>query len=981
MFDPNTGEGARLLDELNEAQRCAVTHGRGPLLIIAGAGTGKTKVITHRIAHLIATKQARPDEILALTFTERAANEMEERVDQLIPYSYSFVEISTFNSFGEKILRDAIHELGYSLDFKLLNEVEQAIFFRENLFRFPLRHYRPLNDPTGHIQELLSLIRKLKQEDIRPEDYLRFARRGKVSAATPAEKEEALKHQELALVFKRYRKLLRSRNLIDFEDQVVLAVKLFRETPSLLKRFQDRYRFILVDEFQDTNHLQFELLKLLSAEHNNLTVVGDDDQSIFRFRGASLSNILNFRDLYPQAARVVLNRNYRSSQAILDAAHRLIRQNDPHRLEITESIDKSLHAVHEGREKSIHLLQFDTLSNESDRVAQQIGEQIEAGRGYSDIAILVRRNADADPFLRALNVHGIPFRFSGSRGLYVQPEIRLLLAFIRSLTDFDDSRSLFHLAQSDLYEVPLYDLTLLSNHAYKTNRPLHRIFRNVAAGKAPSSLSRKAGEAVRRLFEDLLKYLKRAPVLNAGQLLYGFLVEAGFLKDLAAARTPSAELKIKNVRLFFDKVKAFSEIAEDDSLHAFSRHLDLLRQVGDNPATAEAELEDDAVNVLTVHKAKGLEFPVVYMVGLIADRFPGTERHERIPVPDELIAERNPAFFDPGDLEASPGRIREERRLFYVGMTRARELLYLTWARDYGLKRLKKVSPFVLEALDLPGFPEETWRSSALDEIRRYAPKVEQRRHLPEIRERENLALSFFQVDDYLTCPRKYQYRHVIRVPVLADHNLVYGRVLHNVLQGYLQRRMQGEEPELESLLSEYRRRWVNEGYLSREHEEMKKQTGERALRFFFTREANSPQRPIFLEKAFKWQSGSMRFSGRWDRIDREPEGAVIIDFKASRARDQADADGKARKSLQLDLYALSFLRTQEEPLMETRLHFLESDLIGRARKGEPELVRAGEAVRQAENGIRKKDYAAKPSWHNCQHCAFRTICPDSFAF
>jgi len=444
-----------LLAGLNKEQQKAVTHATGPLLIIAGAGTGKTKVITHRIAHLITSKLARPEEILAVTFTEKAANEMEERVDRLIPYSYSFVEICTFNSFGERVLRNYGHELGYYLDFKLLDEVEQAIFFREHLFRLPLKFYRPLSSPTRHIQELLAAIRRLKQEDIQPEEYLSYARFSKRLAKDAAELETARKHHEVALVYKKYQKLLKSAGMIDFEDQVVLAVELFRTRPSIRKEFQERYKYILVDEFQDTNYIQFEMLQLLSEAHGNITVVGDDDQSIFRFRGASLSNILNFRRIYPEAASIVINKNYRSFQDILDAAYRLIRHNNPDRLEVSEQIDKSLKAVKTAKKKNIHMLQFDTLSSETDRIADIIQEKVEQGAGYKDFAILVRRNADADQYIRALNTHEIPYRFSGSRGLYSQEEIRILLAFIRAVTDFEDSRSLFYLAQSELYNMPV----------------------------------------------------------------------------------------------------------------------------------------------------------------------------------------------------------------------------------------------------------------------------------------------------------------------------------------------------------------------------------------------------------------------------------------------------------------------------------------------------------------------------------------------
>ncbi len=972
----------KLLQGLNQEQARAVMYGEGPLLIIAGAGTGKTKVITHRIAHLISSKAARPDEILAVTFTEKAANEMEERVDLLIPYSYSFVEISTFNSFGERVLRNHAHELGFHLDFMLLDEVEQAIFFRENLFRFPLKYYRPLSSPARHIQELLAALRKLKQEGVNPDDAIRFARELKKQAPDAAARETAIKHQELALVYRTYQKLLREHGMIDFEDQVTLTGELFRTRPSVLKQYQEKYKYILVDEFQDTNHIQFELLKLLSARHHNITVVGDDDQSIFRFRGASLSNILSFSRIYPRAERVVINTNYRSTQPILDAAYRLIRYNDPYRLEVREDIDKSLHSALESRGKSIQMLQFDTLSHESDRVADVIRERVADGCRYSDIAILVRTNADADPYLRALNMRDIPYRFSGSRGLYAQEEIRILTSFIRGVTDFEDSPSLFHLALSEVYRMDAYDLTSVANFAHKKHLSLHKVFQGFHLGRNPVEVEESSRDTIRRIYEDLRYFVELAAHQNAGQVMYAFLERTGFLKELTRELSSRTELRIKNIRIFFDKVKNFSKVTDTDSLFAFAKHLELLRQVGDNPASGEAELEEDAVHVLTVHKAKGLEFPVTFMVGLIADRYPGRARKERIPIPDTILGDTQAAGAP--DAGASPdalGYVQEERRLFYVGMTRAKHTLYLTWARDYGLKRLKKVSPFVLEALDLARAPEATQQASSLEEIQRYAPRPEQPARTVRGGPQKALRLSFYQVDDYLICPLKFRYRHVVRIPVPPHYNLVYGRVLHGTIHFYLQQRMAGKDPALRDVLTEYRHRWINEGFLSREHEEMKKKAGEKALQRFVAREQASGLVPESLERSFKWQEGELRFTGRWDRIDRLPEGEVIIDFKATEVKSQEEADKRTGSSLQMDVYALSFLKATGAPALETRLHFLESDIIGRARKGAKQMQRVLDKISEAEAGIRKEDYKARPDWHSCSYCEFNSICPDSYAY
>jgi DNA helicase-2/ATP-dependent DNA helicase PcrA len=960
-----------LLKSLNPQQRKAVTHGKGPLIIIAGAGTGKTKVITHRIAHLISAKMAKPEEILAVTFTEKAANEMEGRVDLLIPYSYSFVEISTFNSFGEKVLRDYGIEIGYPPDFKLLDEVEQAIFFREHLFDFPLDYYRPLSSPARYIQDILLAIKRLKQEDIKPQDYIQYAEHLEKTASNEAEKEIALKHKEMAGVYISYQKLLEEEAKIDFEDQVSLVVDLFRKRTSILKHFQEKYKFFLVDEFQDTNYIQFELLKLLAA-NRNLTVVGDDDQSIFRFRGASLANIHNFRKIYPDYEKIVLNKNYRSTQPILDSAYKLIQHNNPYRLEVQEKVDKTLESSLEETGKSIHMLTFDTLSHEADKVAGIIEARAKEGFRFKDMAILVRRNADADPFLRALNMKGIPFRFSGSRGLYHQDEVKILVAFIKSLTDFEDSKSLFFLSLSEIYRLDPYTLTALTNYAHKKNLSLHRVFQSVAEGKSPADIPAAEAKKIKRIVDDLMFFVRYAGSQNAGRVVYTFLEKSGFLKGLVSKRDLSSELKIKNIRLFFDKIRKFSELAEDDSIFSFVQHLDILQQVGDNPATAEAELEDDAVNVLTVHKAKGLEFPVVFMVSLIADRFPGRQQREKIPVPDEILKE---------DFPLGESYIQEERRLFYVGMTRAKKLLYLTWSRDYGLKRLKKVSPFVLEALDLPALPDEVQRTSALEEIRRFAPRGSKSVPSLEIKEKGIIYLSYSQVDDYLTCPLRYRFKHVMRIPVLPHHNLVFGRVLHNTIHFYLKMRMAGKKMTENGVIKAFGERWINEGFLSREHEEMRKKEGEKALRLFFRRQESSGRLPHYLEKRFKLPLGGVMFTGRWDRVDYRDEGAVIVDFKATGVKNQKEADRLARESLQMDVYAFSFVNTEDPPLLETQLYFLESDIIGRAEKGEKEYLKAKEKIEQAEKGIRRRDFQAKPNWHSCSFCDFRTICPESFAY
>src|SRR5581483_4665980 len=432
----------RILDGLNPAQVAAVTHDRGPLLIVAGAGTGKTTVLTRRIAHLIASRRARPEEILALTFTDKAALEMEERVDVLVPYGYADVRIATFHAFGDWLLREHALELGLTPAFRVLNRAEQVLFLRARLFQLPLHHFRLLGEPTRHLQALAGLFGRAKDEDVSPEDYLAHAEAVAAAAAAhpddPERRDLASRTRELAGAYAAYRDLMTREGLVDFGDQILLALRLLRERPYVLAHYQRRFRYILVDEFQDTNHAQFELVKLLAQAHRNVTVVGDDDQAIFRFRGASMGNILGFGATYPDARRVVLVENYRSGQRLLDAAYRLIRHNDPERLEAAHGIDKRLVSVAGPGPEPVHL-PFDTVTQEADEVARRIADAVQGGRrAYRDFAILVRANADADPFLRSLNLRGIPWTFSGNQGLYGRPEVRLCITFLRAVAHPDD---------------------------------------------------------------------------------------------------------------------------------------------------------------------------------------------------------------------------------------------------------------------------------------------------------------------------------------------------------------------------------------------------------------------------------------------------------------------------------------------------------------------------------------------------------------
>ena len=963
-----------ILDGLNRGQREAVTHDTGPLLIVAGAGTGKTTVITRRIAHLIAQGKARPEEILALTFTDKAAAEMEARIDELVPYGYADVEIATFHAFGDSLLRGHSLELGLRNDFKVLSRAEQVIFLRDRLFELPLARYRPLGDPTRHLQAIITLVSRCKDEDISPDDYIACAARlREAAAATPDADDSADRadaQAELAAVYAAYQALMLREGHIDFGDQIVLALRLLRLRRHVLSFYQRRFKYVLVDEFQDTNYAQFELVKLLAARHRNVAVVADDDQSIYKWRGAAISNVLGFLDHYADARQIVLTENFRSHQAILDAAYRLIQHNNPDRLEVKSGIVKHLVAVREPAGLEPHHWHFETATQEADQVAATIRERIEQGQWKpNDVAILVRSNDDADPFLRALNLRAIPWTFSGNAGLYGRPEVRLLLAFLRAVAHPDDSVSLHYLASSDLYGVPIVDLTRCATHADRKHRWLFDVLKeSETIPELSGELSEEARPAIRHLVADLVRYMELGREMPTGELLYQFLVDSGWLARMSKAATARDEAEVQNISKFFRRILDASKALKYDNIREFVKHLDALIDAGEDPAVAEADVETPAVRVLTVHKAKGLEFPVVFLVHLVQGRFPTPKRRDALELPVELVKDLLPA----GDFHA-----QEERRLFYVGMTRARRELFLTSARDYGGARERKVSQFVLEALDLSKDAARPFKARAVEELEGFAPPpVAVDDTLAPMAADEELLISHKQVDDYQTCPLKYRYVHLLRVPILRHHTVVYGSTIHAVVEFYLKRRVEGNYTSLEDLLAEYDRKWLNQGFLTWEHQEARKLAGREALTRFWHQEEAAGIKPTHIEKDFAFSVGANRVRGRFDRVDEDLLGATIIDYKTSEITKQRDADRRVATSLQLKMYALAWREMTGRLPQRVELRFIESHVTGGHTPTDADAEEAVSAVRAAADGIRARRFDATPSRQACRYCAYSQICP-----
>ena len=961
-----------ILRDLNDEQRAAVTHGEGPMLIVAGAGTGKTAVVTRRIAWLIATKRARPEEILALTFTEKAAAEMESRVDVLVPYGYVGATISTFHAFGDRLVREFGIELGLTRDLRVCTRAEVLVFLREHLFELGLERYLPLGNPDQHLDALLTLFDRARDEDVSPEAYRELSERLAAAAGDdPDAADRAAAEREKARAYAAYTELMTRSGRVDFSDQLALALRLMRERAHLLRQLRDQYRYILVDEFQDTNHVQFEIVKRLAGDRANLTVVGDDDQSIYRFRGAKLANLVAFLEAYPGAREVLLRRNYRSRQNMLDAAHRLIRHNDPDRLEAKRGYDKRLVAHLPGQGVLDHI-EAATASDEADAVAQRIAAAIEAGqRRPGDFAILARAHDHLAPFLLALKAHGIPFHQSGNRGLYGREEVRLCLSMLRAVADPDASPSVFHLLGSPLFGADPVDLARLSSWAHRRNRSLRAVIESLDAGRLgfePADATREACGRFARLARDLAGLATRRPT---SEVLYAFVHESGLLAQLATRGDLESEEQVRNLSKLFAITQRVGGLLEHDRVESFIRTLDLLIAAGDDPAAAEVEVERDAVHAFTAHNAKGLEFPVVFLVSLVEQRFPARGRSEGMPLPPELIQEP-PAE---GDVQ-----LEEERRLFYVGMTRAREELVLSWAADYGGATRRKMSRFVAEALGLSPAAPDRQRLDPRQAIERHAPPAAAPAAArAPMAEDEVLRLSSSRIDDYLTCPLKYRYAHEVEVPLSRDPGFMYGDAVHHAIRHYYKARLLGHPVDTDEVVRVFEEAWSSEGFISRDHEERRLEQGRRTLRAFVKREDAQRVRPLQIEQVFKFRRGNNVVDGRWDRIDERREGIVIVDFKTSDVVEQADADQRAKESLrgsQLGLYALAYREMRGVTPSAVELQFVESGIAGRAAVEPAHLEAALERIDRAAEGIRAARFAPQPEYLACRYCPFNNFCP-----
>src|SRR3989344_3842102 len=675
----------KLLAGLNPEQQAAVTKQAGPLLIVAGAGTGKTTVITRRIAWLIEQKLAKPQEILALTFTEKAAGEMEERVDKLLPYGYLDLWISTFHAFGKRILEQHGLSVGLPINFRLLGETELWALVRKNLAVFELDYYQPLGNPSRFIHALIRHFSRAKDELIGPAEYLEYAEsvslnhdsdvglKKKKSHDEDEDEEEVAEDParvaEIARAYAQYQKLLVENDALDYGDLIAYTHELFRKRPEVLARLRVKFKYILIDEFQDTNLAQYELIKLLVHPRDNITVVGDDDQSIYKFRGASVSNILRFREDFPRSAQVTLVKNYRSFQNLLDASYAFIKLNSPDRLEDKLSISKKLVAQRSGA-GMLDFVVYADFHQEADSVAEKIEDlkKKDVDASWNDFAILVRANDTAEPFVEALERRGVPYMHLSRRGLYRKPVIVDVLSYFRLLDNYHEGQALYRVLQLPVFSYSGDDLALLVSWANRKSRSLYEALRQPEILSRLSAPGQKSAHKLLALIESHTLLARSRPV---NELFVRIVADLG-LAEKARVETSDEGRRLSFLDQFYRKIRDFALESDHKLLRDFMEEVEMELHAGsEGSLDFDPDTGPEALKIITVHSAKGLEFRHVFLTAMADKKFPGLSRGEPIELPEKLIRDILPS----GDFH-----IQEERRLFYVAMTRARDGLYFSYA-------------------------------------------------------------------------------------------------------------------------------------------------------------------------------------------------------------------------------------------------------------------------------------------------------------
>jgi len=971
---------------LNPEQRAAVEHGEGPLLVMAGAGTGKTRVITERIASLLASNPDLAGEnILGLTFTDKAAAEMKYRVLKAAGERAEGVWLGTFHSFClEKILREANPEI------QPLDDIDHRILLRRNIAELDLKIFRRLAEPAEFLRDFQTFFSRCQDELVTPDDYQRYvdglrrAHEKMKSALEPDARaiaeEELAKQEELARVYRVSERLLRERNLHTFGAQLLQAVELLEADPALLERMRAQYRYILVDEFQDTNIAQLRLLSLLAGDRKNIVAVGDHDQAIYRFRGASFGSFTIFLKKFCGATAsgaglqtdqnakehfVSLSKNYRSTRRILRVAGEMIANNERSPL----LPPKNLTTDNPEGEK-IRVVEFAAFDEEAHWVASEIERLHEAGAHWKSFAVLYRKHSHRALLVDVLRRRNIPYVIRKS-SILANTLVRDLLAWLRLIALPADNVACARVLAAPYWELEPRDLVRLAERADK-KRPRGALWDEVEAAKDQKP---KLGELI-----DTMHRLRQSARKKTAPELLNELIST---LELAPSETDR-----QYVDRLAEFVKEWERKTDDKRLRDFIEYLGFFHEL-DGDICIEEEIADDAVQLMSVHAAKGLEFPHVFILRLSKHDFPSGVRRPVFEFPADLMKEEQPQ----GDFQ-----IQEERRLFYVAVTRAQQRLTLSTI----VNKRKRASPFLEDFLRNPKIqkmdtvqstprvlvPAEEESAAELEVAAPDpAPLFRSLRENSRAYSRvalwakafhpprpEPLQLSASAIGAYETCPMKYLFRYSWGIRGGPNPQAQFGNMMHTTIKEFVSEvKKRGKAVPLEEMWAIFDRIWTSAGFPDEYQEEEYRKAGREQLEAFYHTYIAAPADVLYQEKPFELPlEHEVVVTGRIDQVNRAGKGEVeIIDYKTGRARDAK----KAAADLQLGIYALAAREVLDlEPTRLVFYNLVNNEAVATTRD-EKALAATKQKIAEVADLIRAGEFSAKPSFA-CAYCDYKPMCP-----
>jgi DNA helicase II / ATP-dependent DNA helicase PcrA len=969
--------------KLNEAQRRAITHGSGPLLVIAGAGTGKTRVITERIKHLLSSDASLSGEnILALTFTIKATGEMRSRVAKNVGERGKGLTIETFHSFCQGLLKEI------APDRKVLETVDHWILLRRNMRRLKLERYRKLAEPGQFLNDFIKFFERCQDELISSADYAQCAEgealkleaeRGLLDEDTYKERlEEVGKQREIARAYQASDDLLREKNAVAINGLITDAVALLENDAAKRASLQERYKHILVDEFQDTNIAQLRLLELLSAEPRNIVVVGDNDQAIYRFRGASFGSFKMFLERFAGwregqdsgRFRVALTENYRSTPNILRVAQQVIGMN-----ETSADFPNKILSPNKKEGERIRIVELPDKVVEARWLAGELARIHALGRRWSDMGVLYRQHAHRDELVEELWLRKIPFVIS-KLSILVHPLVRDVLSYLRLIAKPHDDVACARILAMPAWQMQTEDLIRVAERAKRDRRPMLDILQ--------SPQGELAFDASHGKTEELLKFLATQRKSLRRRTAREILAE---LMEWLEIPQRASERDKKVIGRLVEFAKAWEPKSERRDLTEFLEYLDYYEQAGEK-ICLEDEATGDAVQLMTVHGGKGLEFPNVFLLRVDPRAFPANKRKRLFEFPEALMKEALPE----GDFHT-----QEERRLFYVALTRAEDRLTITCTSD----KKGKVSTFVEDILmdaatkkrdvlqlgpkarpsnqppaekanatDTELFPASEGPARIFSQIGTWAKDFQT--IIPE-----PLRLSPSAIECYRKCPAQYLFEKLWSIDGAPKATLTFGRVMHSTIKRFMNELRKGNRIAFDEVKRLFDTEWSERGFEDGYQEEEYRKDGLEQLRVFHAAMLEARPEILEQEKTFDLPlENNVIVNGRFDQINSlggaRTKDVEIIDYKTGRPHD----DKAARQDLQLSIYAMAAKEIFEWNPVRLVFYYLQNNQAQVTTREKKDFDEAERKVQEAAADIRAGEFGAK-SGFICRSCAYRMICPE----